>query len=414
MAGAALLLFLPFFLLAATSVPFAEGGPSSAGLAGTVQEDDGNDEEEERRIRRQLAVSSMRDTDFGVPQNLGEGGPLTSRAAVLLRKSAEYMHDLYHPHQSEDGGEILDPEVLDACRNRHESCTVWAAAGVCESNAPFTGMYCGPACRSCEVLDPKVRCPVDLDADELWSDEAGRMNDMFERIADSYERVEVLSRPPEGPWVVSIDDFLSSEECDRFIAHGHAEGYYHSVESPEQNDGGRTAVTDVFSQGRVSEVRTSTNAWCDERCESDIVVDGALDRVFEDLLGGIGASRNHSEFLQLLRYQQGQRYGEHHDFVPHEVDRPSGPRVLTVYMYLNDVEEDGGGETRFPRLGNLTVTPRKGRVLLWPNVLDGNPTTMDDRTVHEAVEVRRGEKYGANLWVHLRDFRGPMERYCHL
>lgn len=363
--------------------------------------------------RRLLAISAMMDTDFGVPQDIGPagGGPLAVKSGTVLRKSKAYIHDLY---ASDDHGLV---HVRDACINRHEKCSEWAAVGLCEANSPFTGMYCCPACRSAELLDPAKRCPPDPDAEAVWS-EPGQLDAMFERVVESYvgRGAKVLSRPPSGPWVVSIDDFLSSDECDRLIAHGHAEGYYHSVESPEQYDGNDgNGVTDVFTQGRVSEVRTSSNAWCEGDCESDPDFDGVLDRVFGDLLGGV--HRKHSEYLQLLRYQQGQAYGEHHDFMPFEVDRPAGPRVLTVYLYLNDmdaVDPSPGGETRFPHLGNLTVTPQRGRALLWPNVLDGQPDVRDDRTVHEAVEVRRGEKYGANLWVHQRDFRGPMERYCHL
>lgn len=36
-----------------------------------------------------------------------------------------------------------------------------------------------------------------------------------------------------------------------------------------------------------------------------------------------------------------------------------GPRILTFFLYLSDVEE--GGETGFPKM-NLQVTPKKGRV----------------------------------------------------
>jgi prolyl 4-hydroxylase len=87
---------------------------------------------------------------------------------------------------------------------------------------------------------------------------------------------------------------------------------------------------------------------------------------------------------------------------------------MTVYIYLNDVEEGGG--TRFPRLGLTgksrllffankvndfglkdhlsTVTPKRGRVVLWPSVLDEDPDKKDPRTIHEAMKVIKGVKYG--------------------
>lgn len=79
-----------------------------------------------------------------------------------------------------------------------------------------------------------------------------------------------------------------------------------------------------------------------------------------------------------------------------------GPRILTFFLYLSDVEE--GGETGFPNL-NINVKPRKGSALLWPSVLDSNLFEQDVRTHHEAKEVRKGLKYAANSWIHLYDFQ---------
>ena len=78
---------------------------------------------------------------------------------------------------------------------------------------------------------------------------------------------------------------------------------------------------------------------------------------------------------------------------------PPGVRILTAFIYLNDVEAGGG--TNFPELG-VTVMPKRGRVLLWPNVLDEDPNEVDLRTTHQALLVEAGQKYGANAWFHLR------------
>ena len=71
-----------------------------------------------------------------------------------------------------------------------------------------------------------------------------------------------------------------------------------------------------------------------------------------------------------------------------------GPRILTMYLYLND-EDLKGGRTRFDQL-NMTVIPKLGRAVLWPSVLDDDPFEMDERTTHQALPVREGVKYGAN------------------
>ena len=86
-----------------------------------------------------------------------------------------------------------------------------------------------------------------------------------------------------------------------------------------------------------------------------------------------------------------------------------GPRLLTMFLYLSDVE--GGGETTFNQL-NITVTPKRGRALLWPSVKDESLTTADHRTMHEARPVTAGLKYAANAWLHLYDFRTPHAQGC--
>ena len=88
---------------------------------------------------------------------------------------------------------------------------------------------------------------------------------------------------------------------------------------------------------------------------------------------------------------------------------PPGPRILTFFLYLNDVEE--GGETRFTDIFgdeskiHLDVKPKKGRALLWPSMKNDDLLAFDNRTYHAALEVKKGVKFGANSWMHLRDFR---------
>lgn len=54
--------------------------------------------------------------------------------------------------------------------------------------------------------------------------------------------------------------------------------------------------------------------------------------------------------------------------------------MLTLFLYLNDVEEGGG--THFPLL-DITVQPKKGSALLWPSVVDADVEQKDFRTDHE-------------------------------
>ena len=98
-----------------------------------------------------------------------------------------------------------------------------------------------------------------------------------------------------------------------------------------------------------------------------------------------------------------------HDYIEAHVERNPGPRVLTAYLYLNDVEAGGG--TNFPKL-DITVMPKRGRLLLWPSVLNEDPNKKDHSTTHQALPVEAGEKYGANGWLHLRNFVDSLGKGC--
>jgi prolyl 4-hydroxylase len=264
---------------------------------------------------------------------------------------------------------------------------------------------CAPSCQFCDQLPFDTRCPFDYDAPVAWQ-EPGRLNNFFEHISanpdyeQQYGPLTILSSPNlnDGPWIVLFDNFLSPEECDRLIEFGVTEGYERSSETGETNDDG--SVGDDYSDRR-----TSTTAWCTPECPQDPLIGSVLDRL--DNLTAL--PYENSEFLQLLRYNPGEKYSEHHDFLQHEVERPQGPRILTIFLYLNDVEKGGG--TRFTAL-NMTVMPKRGRVVVWPSVLDGHPMVMDPQTFHEALPVDAGIKYGANSWIHQRDFKTPWSKDC--
>jgi len=117
-----------------------------------------------------------------------------------------------------------------------------------------------------------------------------------------------------------------------------------------------------------------------------------------------GIPFTNSENYQILQYKVGEYYKPHHDFIGTQIHMSCGPRILTFFLYLSNVEE--GGETAFPLL-NLSVKPKIGRAILWPSVSNDNPLKIDSRTTHEAKPVIKGVKYGANVWYHQFDFQSP-------
>jgi prolyl 4-hydroxylase len=109
-----------------------------------------------------------------------------------------------------------------------------------------------------------------------------------------------------------------------------------------------------------------------------------------------------SEDIQLVRYAEGQYFGPHTDYfkpTDKNVD-DAGQRLFTGLAYLNDDFE--GGETVFNLL-NLTIRPRRGRMVFWRNL--DFAARPDPRTVHRADPVRAGRKLACNMWVLERRFQ---------
>ncbi|KAL3770125.1 hypothetical protein ACHAW5_009666 [Stephanodiscus triporus] len=317
-------------------------------------------------------------------------------------------------------------------------CTARAKENKCITDTEFTRVEC---LRSCGIYESNgykdIRgCPVDEETNIF---KPGDMNAMFERwLKEAGQDIATLSKDnlpkggtisvgelnvvispyhdstylpkdededeemmPKLPWVVSIDGFLSDEECERLIELGESIGYERSTESDYGADGTPNHST--------SEGRTSYNTFCTEGCNDDPIVK----RVIERMTSLSGIPFNNFESLQLVRYKTGQFYEQHHDNSAMDFTSSFGPRILTIFLYLNDVTSglEIGGETEFHYL-NFTATPKKGMALVWPSVMD-NLEKMDDWTWHKALPVVKGVKYGANAWIHLRDYQNQPD-YCTL
>jgi prolyl 4-hydroxylase len=308
--------------------------------------------------------------------------------------------------------------VRNVCKCNHEDCAAWAVMGECENNSGFMTLNCAPVCGACDQLFIETiedRCPIDLEnMPNAWK--PGDVNEFFTNITtlEEYKQYapQILSSPSylpgdsketadykgDGPWLVILDNVVTNEEAQRLIELGSFEGFKRSVEVGKLKSDGR-------HEQKVDSRRTSTNAWCKNKCSDDNVAR----RVIERLTSITKIPEQNSEYLQLLKYEEGQFYTTHHDFIRHQLKRQSGIRLITVFLYLNDVEEGGG--TDFPGV-SITVQPKRGRALIWPNILDQNLDTADGRTIHQALPVIKGVKYGANAWIHQRDFKTPNANGC--
>jgi len=353
--------------------------------------------------RASCRVCDPSQVDLGLPQQVD--AKLKAETEAIMAKARAYVERIAND-------EFLR-RALPACKNLHESCAFWAAIGECTENPVYMKRNCAPVCESCDQVTVETRCPIDPDAPNAWV--PGDLEEMFINITTFPENQKyspkIHSRPTMvegdgistidykiGPWVIVLENFITDEECDRLIELGMAAGYERSA------DVGKMKIDGTF-EADLNDRRTSKNAWCQNDCYDDPMAKSIIYRI-----GNLtGIPEENSESLQLLQYEVGQYYRTHHDYIEHQVTRQQGVRLLTVFLYLNDVEAGGG--TNFPML-DITVMPKKGRALIWPSVKNENPDEKDGRTIHQALKVENGIKYGANAWLHQRDFKGPNKNGC--
>lgn len=125
------------------------------------------------------------------------------------------------------------------------------------------------------------------------------------------------------------------------------------------------------------------------------------DEKIRDLYNNVSKLINYpvenSEKLQLVHYYVGEKYNYHYDgYTLDDIIINQGQRMVTCFMYLNDLQENQGGHTEFNKL-NIKVAPKKGRLLVFYNVEKDN-NKIHEKSMHGGNEVVKGEKWACNIW----------------
>jgi len=191
----------------------------------------------------------------------------------------------------------------------------------------------------------------------------------------------------DSPWVAVAEQVLNQEEC-HFV-------YYSGGPQVERSI---TAGPD----GKLVKVQLRTSF---ETVFIEAQEDITLLLIQRRMAAVIDRTPAYSELLHLLRYENGQEYRPHRDYLPTNLILPlseggPGQRDFTVIVYLNDIAE--GGETEFVDLGKK-IAPKTGRVLAFRNLHDDG--TPDMRTLHAGLPVKSGTKWIATMWFHQGVFR---------
>ncbi|EPS63604.1 iron ion binding / oxidoreductase/ oxidoreductase protein, partial [Genlisea aurea] len=209
---------------------------------------------------------------------------------------------------------------------------------------------------------------------------------------------EVISWEPRAS---IFHGFLSKAECNYLI----------SLAQPHMKKS--TVVDSDTGKSKDSRVRTSYGTFLARG--RDKIVRNIEKRIADATFIPV----EHGEGLQILHYEEGQKYEPHYDYFMDEFNtKNGGQRIATFLMYLSDVEE--GGETVFPAAkgnssgvpwwnelsecgkGGLSVKPKTGdAVLFWSMKPDA---TLDPTSLHGSCPVIKGSKWSAPKWIHVHEY----------
>jgi len=132
---------------------------------------------------------------------------------------------------------------------------------------------------------------------------------------------------------------------------------------------------------KISSDRTSDTSYlCFGNCQG--MAGGKLDQFFKRIQFLTGCDWQQQEIMA-VRYQIGQQYKAHYDFLEEEFLYDDGQRMVTIFIYLNSLNEDQGGNTSFPNIG-LSVRPKKKEVEFIGEIL----MKMDSLTTQDILVIQ--------------------------
>jgi prolyl 4-hydroxylase len=177
--------------------------------------------------------------------------------------------------------------------------------------------------------------------------------------------------PPNEISLTYLHAFLTAAECKELIA---------------------------LSHGKFE--RSSTTLGITDRCTSSSSVlptSHALVRLVRQRVTELtGATDTRIQKLYAVRYEPGQQFTPHFDSDLASATRGC-LRQFTLFVYLNTLPPDAGGETEFTKIG-VKFTPKAGDALFWRNHKDRHsPHFLDGE--HAGRPPLSGVKYGQSARV---------------
>ena len=208
-----------------------------------------------------------------------------------------------------------------------------------------------------------------------------KIEEILRRENYSSEIINNLLYSNKPPKYYTIDNFLTDIECEEII----------EIAKPLL----KKALVSGTKDGFISKGRSGSNCWLPHDT-SEVTL--AIAKKISDL---VKIPLSHAESFQVIHYGKDQLYAGHYDGWKRDgtektrrLMKYGGQRILTALIYLNNVEE--GGSTKFIKL-NKEIEPKKGRILVFSNVVDGTNILHPD-SLHTGCPIIKGEKWAFNLW----------------
>jgi hypothetical protein len=212
-------------------------------------------------------------------------------------------------------------------------------------------------------------------------------NHDFLRVNVDAPNLRVLNIDPP---ILTVDDFLTADECDALIDAARSSGEMKvSAVGGTENQNIRTSKTCTLNSPALTDHPTKHAILA--KAEALLPQLTGLSKSKGAFKAPTSGSPYSFELPQVAHYEGGEYFKTHEDAFPIEVaERKGYQRRATVLVYLNDVAE--GGATSFDKIEGLDVEPRKGRMLLF---FPGTKASMPDtRTLHTAGRLWLGTRSG--------------------
>jgi prolyl 4-hydroxylase len=146
--------------------------------------------------------------------------------------------------------------------------------------------------------------------------------------------------------------------------------------------------------------RTSQTAWISKN-------DPVAQKILQKALEFTDKTMDECEDLQVVRYEPGTFYREHHDSCCDDsqgcidFEKDGGQRLATLLVYLNNDFTDG--ETHFPKL-DLKMKAEPGSAILF-RPMGRDECKCHPKALHAGLPPSSGVKYVCNAWVRENKFR---------